>query len=799
MATFEETVEKLATTVDKLAESTEKSGDDGVAASAAKEVKMEQAAAQKEQLGYLKQIAAALAGGETTKAGKEGAKAGGILAGLGSVMGKMGVGVGAGAAGIGALFAGGGYLLKQISEFDAKKVKNNILELLSIGAAAGGSWEFFKKGGAFGLSMLGLGIGLLAFSVGAGVSALTEGVISYFGQSDWATTIKKNVTTLLSISKLEGFKPGKGWEFTKTMAFLAVGMAIFGIGKSVNAAADLAVTGTEALGKHFNTFKTKDWAKTMYDNVKTLISITKLDKFNLKTGADFALTMGLLGFGMLIFGLGKSANAVGDITVTASEKLGEHFNTFKKKDWAKTMYDNVKTLISITKIGGFDLKTGANFALTMGLLGMGMLLFGIGKGANSLSNIVVAGSEKIGEHFNRFKEKGWAKTMYDNVKTLLEITKLPGFGFGKALTFVGVMATLGLGMAAFALGKTVNAAGDLAEAAGDAGAKAVKGFYEPFAQRIKDNVKILLTIPDLPNAKNEEHLVAFKKVMASLGLGLTAFAVGKSAAGVADKLAGGPAIFKKGGFAKQIKDEVTTLLSIGNIKDIDKVYTVTYALKNLGIGLAAFGAGEFVGTLAAAGTAVLTFLGAKGPIEKMKELAKHADPLTKGADALTKIVSALERISALKLSGLGGLGIKELAEDLLKSMPIIEKAVMGGTVEGGIFPWQDDDMTFKGLASPDIKFEEAANNITLLKKSFTNIGTESTQAESQAKTDHLWSKNLTRSIDELAANVTAINTGGNMISQTTHNRVEGSSSAVVNRVPQVPISAENYNAGPWGS
>ena len=462
------------------------------------------------------------------------------------------------------------------------------------------------------------------------------------------------------------------------------------------------------------------------------------------------------------------------------------------------MYDNVETLISITKIGGFNPITGADFALTMGLLGFGMLLFGLGKGANALGDIVVSGSEKIGEHFNTFKKKGWAKTMYDNVKTLLEITKLPGFGFGKALTFVGVMATLGLGMAAFALGKTVNAAGDLAEAAGDAGAKAVKGFYEPFAQRIKDNVKILLTIPDLPNAKNEKHLDAFKKVMASLGQGLSSFALGKSAAGVADKLAGGPAVFAKGGFAQQIKDEVTTLLSMGNMKDMDKVSLVTSALRDLGIGLAAFGAGNFVGTLASAGTAVLEFLGTKGPIEKMKEIARDAEPLTKGADALDKIASSLERISALKFKG-GDLGIKTLAEDLLKSMPIIEKAIMGGTVKGGWWPGAPDDVTFKGLASPDIKFDEAANNITLLKKSFTNIGTESTQAESQAKTDHLWSKNLTRSIDELAANVTAINTGGNTINHTTHNRVEGSSSAVVNRVPQVPISAENYNAGPWGS
>ena len=62
-----------------------------------------------------------------------------------------------------------------------------------------------------------------------------------------------------------------------------------------------------------------------------------------------------------------------------------------------------------------------------------------------------------------------------------------------------------------------------------------------------------------------------------------------------------------------------------------------------------------------------------------------------------------------------------VAEDLLKSVPLIEAAIMGGKVEGSILEsmkfWKDNkDKEFAGLASDDINFEKASTNIKMLRK-----------------------------------------------------------------------------------
>ena len=94
-------------------------------------------------------------------------------------------------------------------------------------------------------------------------------------------------------------------------------------------------------------------------------------------------------------------------------------------------------------------------------------------------------------------------------------------------------------------------------------------------------------------------------------------------------------------------------------------------------------------------------------------IANKADKLEKGANALDKIAGALSKISGLNFNG-SDLGISEMAEDLLKSIPAIETAINGGTVGDG---WISSGTKIKGLASGDIKFEDAATNIKLLRES----------------------------------------------------------------------------------
>ena len=123
MADFADVVEEIKNTnkkLDKLAQATDPKG------AAAVEDKREAASALNQQTSYLKAIADAVSAGGVggaAAAGAEEGKRGGLLAGIGGALSGLGIGAGAAMGGLGALFAGGGYLLKQLSEFDGEAVK----------------------------------------------------------------------------------------------------------------------------------------------------------------------------------------------------------------------------------------------------------------------------------------------------------------------------------------------------------------------------------------------------------------------------------------------------------------------------------------------------------------------------------------------------------------------------------------------------------------------------------------------------------------------------------------------------
>ena len=114
------------------------------------------------------------------------------------------------------------------------------------------------------------------------------------------------------------------------------------------------------------------------------------------------------------------------------------------------------------------------------------------------------------------------------------------------------------------------------------------------------------------------------------------------------------------------------------------------------------------------GANILNFLsGNDSPIEQMMKIADNSYDLEVGAASLERIQSALSGLSDLSFDG-SDLNLKEFAEDLVESIPAIEKAIMGGKIDGGLF--FGDDVEFKGLASPDIDFESAIARIAQLKQ-----------------------------------------------------------------------------------
>ena len=125
MADFADIVEEIQKTNSKLDELNAASS--AATGASATEDKRDAAAAAARSENYLKTIADAVSagGGPDPAEGKKESKKGGLLAGIGGALSGLGLGAGAAMGGLGALFAGGGYLLKQISEFDGKKVKEN--------------------------------------------------------------------------------------------------------------------------------------------------------------------------------------------------------------------------------------------------------------------------------------------------------------------------------------------------------------------------------------------------------------------------------------------------------------------------------------------------------------------------------------------------------------------------------------------------------------------------------------------------------------------------------------------------
>ena len=97
------------------------------------------------------------------------------------------------------LLAGGGNVINSLNEMDGSEIKEKV-KLYYQSKMIWVAGNFFVDGGAFLLAMTGIGLGLAVFSVGSTVAGMSQGLLDYFGQGDWAEGIKQNVITLMSIS-----------------------------------------------------------------------------------------------------------------------------------------------------------------------------------------------------------------------------------------------------------------------------------------------------------------------------------------------------------------------------------------------------------------------------------------------------------------------------------------------------------------------------------------------------------------------------------------------------------------------
>ena len=571
-----------------------------------------------------------------------------------------------------AVFGVAGALSAAIVHFQtanwAQKIKDNVITLLSIAEDAGGSLATMAKAGAITLALTGLGIGLAVFGVGQASAALTA-ALADFATADWAQTIKDNVLILLSIASSHGGSLATladGAVITLALTGLGIGLAVFGVGQASAALTDALAT-----------FANAGWAEKIKKNVLLLLSIPSEAGGSLDTMAKAgALTLALagLGVGLAVFGTGTALLAA--------------LTSFQDPTWADFIKYNVVTLLSIPDAAGGKLDTmadGATLVLALTGLSIGLAIFGVG---TALLAALVS-----------FQKADWAETIKANVLTLLSIPEDAGGNLdtmAKAGSLTLALTGLGIGLAVFGVGESLLAALTSFQTA-------------DWAKTIKDNVITLLSIPDSMGG-NVEALKDGGTVflaLSGLGAGLAIFALGTGAVAFVG------AITDNKNYSQEIKDQVTTLLSIANDPNAtpEKVKQVTDAMAAISASLGDFAGQTFFSALKGAGAAVFNFFsGAESPTTALLQLADKADDLEKVGNALDKIGIGLSTFSSI---GSIDVDLKDLSENLKEALPDLERAIMGGYVDtkgwGGI--------DIKGLASPDIKYQEAAQNLNAIMNS----------------------------------------------------------------------------------
>ena len=350
------------------------------------------------------------------------------------------------------------------------------------------------------------------------------------------------------------------------------------------------------------------------------------------------------------------------------------------------MKENIMSLLSISEeLGGTGkmFLEGGTFFLVMTGIGIGLGVFAAGSAAAKAADL--------------FEREGWTDRIKQNVKNLLSISDELGGNTDLLLkggTFFLAMTGIGAGLAVFGGGAAIAGLSD-----------GLLSFMDPgWAQGIVDNVKILLSISEIP-LKDTAMFVA---TMGGIGAGLVAFGAGAGFAGIISYFLGDE--------IPKIKKNALDLVSITDAMGSDPVAkseAFRTSMTNLGAGLSSFAGGNFGAALKNLGASILDFFsGGESPIDSVMRVADKADDLDKGTNAIQKLADALEKISTFKFDG-GKLGLEDLANDLLKSIPAIETAINGGVVGEG---WFSSGEKIKGLASGDIKFDEAAKSMQLLKE-----------------------------------------------------------------------------------
>ena len=368
-----------------------------------------------------------------------------------------------------------------------EEIRDELKEMRSSGIPQNGGSSSSSGGGGPGfmkaLGGAGLGVGAAAVGVAA-VFASSAFLIKTIQNMD-GKKIVQNVDDLLGISRLDADE-GAAAEVFGTLAAIGAGLLIFSAGSSAAALSQGVIDKFEGGG----------WPEKIKHNVAELLSIADLEGMSVANVTGVSATMAALGLGLLAFSAGSATGAA----VTGVDEAVKHFSD--NEGFAKSIKDNVETLLSIDTSGGSSLK----IAGVMAALSAGLIAFSIG-------SVTASAADGASEAIEKFSGGGnWAENIVSNITTLLGIADL---SFGDVAKTTGALELLGIGLAAFGVGSFFAGVGDAASS----------------ADSIVSEVDKLLTIGE--NADKERTLAA-TGALTSLGFGLSAFAAGTGVKALAD-------------------------------------------------------------------------------------------------------------------------------------------------------------------------------------------------------------------------------------------------------------------------
>lgn len=319
-----------------------------------------------------------------------------------------------------------------------------------------------------------------------------------------------------------------------------------------------------------------------------------------------------------------------------------------------------------------------------------------------------------------------------------------GSGIAGALATASIMTGIGAGIAGLMIGLTAGNAGiewinNISGATGDGLVGAFKMFNDSIGELNNENAIIALgaiiaagtAAGLLTNVGGVGAGIGIAAVMTGIGAGIAGLMIGLTTGDVAlswlGKLGSGDAGLVNA--FKLFNDSILEITpeAIEAIKQLSSIggFDITGALTGLAAGMVAFGTAEFIGSIAGAGAAIVGFFsGTESPFEQIRQIYQNSEELTQGADALDRLTGSLDKIGQLQFDG-KKLRIKEFAEDLAESIPVIESAIMGGTIDNfGPF----NDIMFKGLASTEVDYDTAIKNIVMLRQALSGVVSEDTMS-----------------------------------------------------------------------